>query len=43
MGFKGSLESINLADIFQNLAMNRQSGTLRVEDASRGRIKSIYR
>jgi outer membrane protein assembly factor BamB/tetratricopeptide (TPR) repeat protein len=40
MGFKGSLDSINLADIFQNLAMNQQSGTLRVSD--RDRAKSIY-
>ena len=40
MGFKGSLDSINLADIFQNLAMNQQSGTLRVSD--RDRTKSIY-
>ena len=40
MGFSGSLESINLADIFQNLAMNRQSGTLNVSD--RDRTKCIY-
>ena len=32
MGFKGSLESINLADIFQNLSINQQSGTLRITD-----------
>lgn len=30
MGFKGSVESFSLADIFQNLAMNQQTGTLRV-------------
>lgn len=34
MGFKGSLESINLADIFQNLALNQQSGTLRIQAGS---------
>lgn len=28
MGFQGSLASVNLADIFQTLAMNRQTGTL---------------
>jgi len=32
MGFKGTLESINLADIFQNLSINQQSGTLRITD-----------
>lgn len=30
MGFKGSVESFSLADVFQNLAMNQQTGTLRV-------------
>ncbi|MBN1807436.1 MAG: PQQ-binding-like beta-propeller repeat protein [Planctomycetes bacterium] len=30
MGFKGSLESINLADIFQNLALNQQTGTIKI-------------
>ncbi len=40
MGFKGSLESINLADIFQNLAMNQQTGTLKVSD--KDRVKCIY-
>ncbi|MHC5058324.1 MAG: DUF4388 domain-containing protein [Planctomycetota bacterium] len=40
MGFSGSLESINLADIFQNLAMNHQTGTLNVSD--RDRTKCIY-
>jgi len=40
MGFKGSLDSINLADIFQNLAMNQQTGTLRVHD--KDRVKCIY-
>ncbi len=40
MGFSGSLESINLADIFQNLAMNHQTGTLNISD--RDRTKCIY-
>ena len=40
MGFSGSLESINLADIFQNLAMNHQTGTLNVSD--RDRSKCIH-
>ncbi|MHC4202199.1 MAG: DUF4388 domain-containing protein, partial [Planctomycetota bacterium] len=40
MGFKGSLESFNLADIFQNLSMNQQTGTLRV--TGRDRMKCIY-
>ncbi|HHN46708.1 MAG TPA: DUF4388 domain-containing protein, partial [Planctomycetes bacterium] len=30
MGFKGSLASINLADIFQNLALNQQTGTIKI-------------
>ena len=30
MGFKGSVESFSLADVFQNLAMNQQTGSLRV-------------
>lgn len=30
MGFQGSLSSVNLGDIFQTLAMNRQTGTLSV-------------
>ena len=30
MGFKGSVESFSLADVFQNLSMNQQTGTLRV-------------
>lgn len=40
MGFKGSLQSINLADILQNLSMNRQSGTLKVTDGER--TKCVY-
>ncbi len=40
MGFKGTLDSINLADIFQNLAMNQQTGTLRVQN--RNEFKCIY-
>lgn len=28
MGFQGSLSSVNLGDLFQTIAMNRQSGTL---------------
>lgn len=31
MGFQGSLDSVNLGDIFQTLAMNRQNGTLVVQ------------
>ncbi len=30
MGFKGNVESFSLADVFQNLAMNHQTGTLRI-------------
>jgi tetratricopeptide (TPR) repeat protein len=30
MGFQGSVESFSLADVFQNLAMNQQTGSLRV-------------
>ncbi len=30
MGFQGTLSSVNLGDIFQTLAMNRQTGTLSV-------------
>ena len=30
MGFKGNVESFSLADVFQNLAMNQQTGTLRI-------------
>ncbi len=30
MAFQGSLESVNLADILQTLAMNRQTGTLSI-------------
>jgi hypothetical protein len=30
MAFQGSLSSVNLGDIFQTLAMNRQTGTLSV-------------
>lgn len=31
MGFQGSLDSVNLGDILQTLAMNRQTGTLVVQ------------
>ena len=34
MGFKGSVESFSLADVFQNLAMNQQTGALHVFTAS---------
>lgn len=30
MAFKGNVESFSLADVFQNLAMNSQTGTLRI-------------
>ncbi len=51
MGFKGSLDSINLADIFQNLAINQQSGTLRIAEGEtvryvyfeRGQVKFLSR
>src|SRR5438477_1536479 len=34
MGFKGSVESFSLADVFQNLAMNQQTGTPHVFTAT---------
>ena len=34
MGFQGTLNSVNLGDIFQTLAMNRQTGTLSVRHPS---------
>ena len=40
MGFKGDLNSINLADIFQNLSLNQQTGVLKVTDGESA--KSIY-
>ena len=30
MAFKGNVDSFSLADVFQNLAMNSQTGTLRI-------------
>ena len=33
MGFQGQLSSVQLADLFQTLHMNRQTGTLSVNDA----------
>ena len=41
MGFKGSVDSFSLADVFQNLSMNQQTGTLRVF-TSDGNEKQIY-
>src|SRR5690349_1021231 len=41
MGFKGSVESFSLADVFQNLSMNQQTGTLKVV-ASTGDEKHVY-
>jgi outer membrane protein assembly factor BamB/tetratricopeptide (TPR) repeat protein len=41
MGFKGSVESFSLADVFQNLAMNQQTGTLSVV-ASDTKNSAIY-
>ncbi|MCW8132236.1 MAG: PQQ-binding-like beta-propeller repeat protein [Planctomycetota bacterium] len=41
MGFQGSVESFSLADVFQNLAMNQQTGTLRVFVAG-GHERHIY-
>ena len=40
MAFAGTLESITLADIFQNLATNHQTGTLSLE--SRDAAKIIF-
>jgi len=41
MGFKGSVESFSLADVFQNLAMNQQTGTLHVHSGT-GAEKYVY-
>ena len=41
MGFKGSVDSFSLADVFQNLAMNQQTGTLRVIQAG-GQEKHVF-
>jgi outer membrane protein assembly factor BamB len=41
MGFKGNVESFNLADVFQNLASNQQTGTLRVY-ANNGEEKNVF-
>ncbi|HYF51524.1 MAG TPA: DUF4388 domain-containing protein [Planctomycetota bacterium] len=41
MGFKGSVESFSLADVFQNLSMNQQTGTLKVV-AGTGDEKHVY-
>lgn len=41
MGFKGSVESFSLADVFQNLAMNQQTGTLSVF-ASDSQTSSVF-
>src|SRR5208283_1177895 len=41
MSFKGSVESFSLADVFQNLSMNQQTGTLSVV-ASPGQEKHIF-
>ncbi len=41
MGFGGSIESFSLADVFQNLAMNQQKGTLRVQ-APDGTERNVY-
>ncbi len=36
MGFKGDLSTFNLANIFQTLSMNRQTGTLAIIDKEEG-------
>ncbi|GMV79181.1 MAG: hypothetical protein AMXMBFR7_03650 [Planctomycetota bacterium] len=41
MGFQGSVESFSLADVFQNLAMNQQTGTLRIV-APDGKERHIF-
>ncbi|MCZ7645355.1 MAG: DUF4388 domain-containing protein [Planctomycetota bacterium] len=41
MGFQGSVESFSLADVFQNLAMNQQTGTLRITQPG-GLERHIY-
>jgi tetratricopeptide (TPR) repeat protein len=38
MTLKGSLEVLNLSDIFQSLSMNQHTGTLRVTDGQRERL-----
>jgi outer membrane protein assembly factor BamB/tetratricopeptide (TPR) repeat protein len=38
MGFQGTIESVNIADIFQTLAMNGQTGTLIVHGPDRRRF-----
>ncbi|RME75900.1 MAG: DUF4388 domain-containing protein [Planctomycetota bacterium] len=38
MTLKGSLEVLNLSDIFQSLSMNQHTGTLRVSDGRRERM-----
>ena len=38
MGFQGSIDSVNLSDIFQTLAMNRQTGTLLVQNDIRRHV-----
>ncbi|NRA37029.1 MAG: DUF4388 domain-containing protein, partial [Planctomycetes bacterium] len=40
MGFQGSLNSVNLGDIFQTVAMNRQTGTLSVRQP--GKAHNIW-
>jgi hypothetical protein len=41
MSFKGSVESFSLADVFQNLSMNQQTGTLSIA-ATPGHEKNIF-
>ncbi|MFW5857670.1 MAG: DUF4388 domain-containing protein [Planctomycetota bacterium] len=49
MGFSGDLDSVSLADVFQTLTQNQQTGTLRVADEetekyiffSQGAIRSV--
>ena len=41
LAFKGDLKDINLADIFQTLAMNQQEGTLSIT-SSEGRTEIYF-
>ena len=42
MAFKGNVESFSLADVFQNLAMNSQTGTLRISPTKTPEAEEKY-
>lgn len=42
MAFKGNVESFSLADVFQNLAMNSQTGTLRITPERNPNVEEKY-